>query len=185
MIEIGVHYGDYADGILHRWNGFEHYYGVDLWQHQKNYNEGANKNDDEQTRIYNSAHSKLVGKYGKERVTLIRNYSTMAVHLFKKESIDYIYIDARHDYCGCSDDLNSYFPILRCGGLFAGHDYQFASGQPDGDWGVCANGTRVEGAVKKAVLDFAKEQGVQKVYSTGEPAYASWYFLKECDKLLS
>jgi hypothetical protein len=183
MIEIGVKQGGFAHEILSRWRGFEHYYGIDLWQQQKNYNEGANVKDDEQTRFYDSASSSLRERFGKDRITLIRSYSSTAVHFFNKTSIDFIYVDARHDYCGVAEDLNNYFPILRCGGLFAGHDYQFESGQPDGDWGICANGTRVEGAVKKAVLDFAKQQGVQKVYNTGEGEYVSWYFLKECDKL--
>jgi predicted O-methyltransferase YrrM len=183
MIEIGVQRGGNADQLLQRWPGFKHYYGIDAWQQQTNYLEAANVNDNEQTQIYQTALNTLVGKYGKERITLIRNFSTQAVSLFKPKSIDFIYVDARHDYCGCAEDLNSYYPILRCGGLFAGHDYVYRTPTSGEDWGVCANGTRVEGSVKQAVLDFANQQKV-RVQSTGEPHFPSWFFFKDCDEKL-
>ena len=46
-----------------------------------------------------------------------------AVDLFQNESLDFIYIDARHDYKAVWDDLEAWFPKLRKGGLFSGHDY--------------------------------------------------------------
>jgi hypothetical protein len=103
----------------------------------------------------------------------------MAVSSFEDESIDFIYVDARHDYCGCSEDLDSYFPKLKCGGLFADHDYQYESRQKDNDWGLCANGTRVEGSVKRAVLDFARRNLIEKVFSTVDAHFSSWYFRNE------
>jgi predicted O-methyltransferase YrrM len=180
MIEIGVQQGAFADLLLSKWQDFEHYYGVDLWQEQRNYVDGTNVKDTEQEKNYNMTYTALTEKYGKARITLVRNYSTLALPLFKKKSIDFIYIDARHDYCGCSEDMINYYPILKCGGLFAGHDYQYESQQVNNDWGVCANGTRAEGAVKKAVLDFAKQKSIKRVYSTRESSFASWYFFKEC-----
>jgi predicted O-methyltransferase YrrM len=185
MIEIGVYKGRFADLLLSKWKDFEHYWGVDVWQEQKNYVDGTNAKADEQENNYNMTYTTLTGNYGKERITLVRNYSTLALPLFKKESIDFIYIDARHDYCGCTEDMTNYYPILKCGGLFAGHDFQFESKRANNDWGVCANGTRVEGAVKKAVLEFAKLKGIERVFSTGELFFPSWYFFKRCNELLS
>jgi hypothetical protein len=180
MVEIGVHGGQFADATLGKWNSFEHYYGIDVWKHQANYIDTTNAEDDQQDLLYKSTYDLLTSKFGKERITLIRNYSTMALGFFKDESIDFIYVDARHDYCGATEDIKNYFPKLKCGGIFAGHDYQFDSQQADNDWSLCANGTRIEGSVKKAVLDFAERNSVQQVFSTGEPSFCSWYFQKSC-----
>jgi predicted O-methyltransferase YrrM len=181
MIEIGVASGEYAALMLEKWKGFEHYYGIDAWENQKNYKVPANLDNEGHNKNYEITRNKLESKYGKERITLIRNYSTLAATLFKKESIDFIYVDGRHDYCGCAEDLNIYFPILICDGLFAGHDFMLKNDNPEIDWNTCANGTRVVGSVKKAVLDFAKKKSVRQVYTTGETAYASWYFFKDCN----
>ena len=37
--------------------------------------------------------------------------------------LDFVYLDARHDYQSVYEDLTSWFARLRPGGLFAGHDY--------------------------------------------------------------
>lgn len=37
-----------------------------------------------------------------------------------------VYVDARHDKCGVTEDLNKWWPKLKQGGFFAGHDMVFA-----------------------------------------------------------
>jgi hypothetical protein len=180
MIEVGVHKGQYADQLLSRWPTFTHYYGVDVWRRQTNYVDSTNLSDDDQALVYVKTFNYLTSKFGANRVTLIRSLSTEALGHFANGSIDFIYIDARHDYCGCSEDLVNYYGKLRCGGLFAGHDYQYDSMQVDNDWSVCANGSRIVGSVKQAVLDFAKRNSIRKVFSTRESAFSSWYFVKPC-----
>jgi hypothetical protein len=52
----------------------------------------------------------------------------------------------RHDYCGVAEDLEAYWPKLRSGGIFAGHDYIDAHAQAlkdtnqdwSGEGGRCA-----------------------------------------------
>ena len=46
---------------------------------------------------------------------------------FKKGAYDFVYLDARHDYKGVVADLNAYWPLLRRGGIMAGHDYIWAT----------------------------------------------------------
>ncbi len=180
MIEIGVYQGEFAELMLTKWARFDHYYGIDLWQQQKNYLDSSNADDAKRNQDYQITLSRLTKKFGQQRITLIRNFSTVAVDRFAHQSIDFIYVDARHDYCGALEDMQAYYPKLRCGGLFAGHDYQYDSGTLDDDWGVCANGSRIEGSVKKAVLEFAQLNSVPKVYNTGESRHCSWYFFKNC-----
>ncbi len=60
-----------------------------------------------------------------EKITLYKEDATVAVKNFANESIDFIYVDAVHDYCSVSNDMKTYYPVLKCGGKFAGHDYVF------------------------------------------------------------
>ena len=41
----------------------------------------------------------------------------------KKESLDFVYLDARHDFCAMIEDLEAYWPLVAPGGILAGHDY--------------------------------------------------------------
>jgi len=37
--------------------------------------------------------------------------------------LDFVYIDGDHSYEGCRDDLRIWYPLIRSGGIIAGHDY--------------------------------------------------------------
>lgn len=61
-------------------------------------------------------------------------------------SLDFVFIDADHSYEGCKRDLEAWYPKVREGGLFSGHDYD----HPDyPNWGV-----------KRAVDEFAASYGL-------------------------
>jgi len=47
----------------------------------------------------------------------------LASKLFPEEFFDFIYLDARHNYEGIKEDLHAWYPKLKQGGLFAGHDF--------------------------------------------------------------
>lgn len=44
---------------------------------------------------------------------------------FKKGSLDFVFIDASHDYESVKKDLLAWEPIVRIGGMVCGHDYHF------------------------------------------------------------
>ncbi len=126
MIEVGLRYGR-SRALLARWPNIEQYYGIDPWEQQANYMDVSNDNNNAvQDRIHRNVKMRLCRLYGKHKITIIRNYSANACKLFEPKSIDFIYLDARHDYCGITEDLNNYYPILKCDGLMGGHDYQYA-----------------------------------------------------------
>ncbi|PNH09787.1 hypothetical protein TSOC_003561, partial [Tetrabaena socialis] len=92
----------------------------------------------------------------------LRNYTSEAVGLIPG-LVDFVYVDARHDYCGVTEDLELYWPKVRSGGVMAGHDYLDAPQVMDiskQDWALCMNGSRFEGAVKGAVDDFFRRLNV-------------------------
>lgn len=97
---------------------------------------------------------------------------------------DYVYIDARHDYCAVKEDINAYWPKLRPGGILAGHDFIDAPSAmeklgPEEDWSRCEDGTLEPRAVKGAVEDFAAKEGLYIV--TTHEGFDTWLIQKPYD----
>ncbi len=83
-----------------------------------------------------------------ERFMIIPQPSEQAANIFDNNSLDFVYIDASHDYESVKQDLQLWYPKLKTNGIMAGHDY---------GW---------EG-VKQAVDEFAKEKNLNiKKYVT-------------------
>jgi predicted O-methyltransferase YrrM len=61
----------------------------------------------------------------KDIITPIKELSSKAAERYKDNSIDFIFIDAAHDYENVKKDINAWFPKLKKGGIIAGHDYWF------------------------------------------------------------
>lgn len=60
--------------------------------------------------------------YG-EAISLIVAESVAASRLFADESIDWVHLDARHDYESVKSDIAAWRPKLRPGGWLSGDDY--------------------------------------------------------------
>jgi hypothetical protein len=176
MIEIGVLHGEFANNVLKNWPSMSVYYGID-----PGYQSDAPQN---------------LALFG-NKIKLIKNFSISVESYFQPESIDFIYIDAAHDYCSVYNELNVYYLKLKCNGIIAGHDYKTAEemlnirkNKPSDQKGTglhwtgleCSNGTVVKingGGVKGAVIEFAKEKDIPKIMETNEP-WPSFYFRKKC-----
>jgi len=59
----------------------------------------------------------------KEYIIPIKKYSLTAVKQFQDENLDFVFIDASHDYNNVLADLNAWYPKVKPGGVLAGHDY--------------------------------------------------------------
>jgi len=180
-IEVGVFKGTFAAELLKTWPSFEKYYGIDPYIFQKNYKELTNLAEEQQDGVYNEALT-LLTSIGGDRVKLIRKSAIEGVKEFKDNSIDFIYLDGRHDYCAVREELDAYYPILKCNGIMAGHDFVDSLVNSVTDWRVCENGTMVNikgGGVKGAVLDFVERYNIKTLQKTAD-GWSSFYILKEC-----
>jgi hypothetical protein len=58
----------------------------------------------------------------KQYINIIQKPSAEAVTLYENNSLDFIFIDADHEMPYILEDLRSWFPKLKKGGWYAGHD---------------------------------------------------------------
>jgi predicted O-methyltransferase YrrM len=111
-------------------------------------------------------------------VELVRKTSVEAAKDIEDESLDWVYIDALHDYESGVEDIKTWYPKVRKGGVVAGHDYINVVME---DWDPKVF------AIKKAVDEFA-EQNNYKVteipddwvgWDSRVRRFPSWYFIKK------
>lgn len=93
----------------------------------------------------------------KNVINPIRMHSLNAVDLYEDNSLDFVFIDAAHDYENVKKDIIAWYPKVKSNGLFAGHDY-------DPSWD----------GVMKAVDEFINEKG----YTLSVKSELCWGFIK-------
>ncbi|CAB9500531.1 expressed unknown protein [Seminavis robusta] len=177
--EVGVQKGLLARKTLKTWKSCEEYVLIDLWGNEAGYIEPG-----PDTNAYKQAHLSNARRILKPYENITHFYvmrSTDAAKKLKKGSFDYVYIDARHDYCAVAEDIEHYWPTLRPGGIMAGHDFvdaQYAIDRlgPVEDWSKCEDGSHQPRAVRGAVEDFAKEHNLN--IKTTQEGFPTWLIQK-------
>jgi len=61
-----------------------------------------------------------------EKITLIISDSVSASRLFSDASLDWVHLDARHDYESVKADIEAWLPKVKVGGWLSGDDYDAA-----------------------------------------------------------
>ena len=89
------------------------------------------------------------------RTELIRKTSLDVVKEFSDESLDFIFLDASHDFDSVFADISSWFPKIKKGGIFMGHDW---------DHGNFPGTTK---AVKKYFVNY-------KIEAISSPSHVWW-----------
>lgn len=114
--EIGVFRGDFSEELCQA-NPDLKLYCVDPWIAYKGYE------------IFGTAHEqsyletqKRMSKYD---CTIIRKFSMDAVKDFKDESLDFVYIDANHNFQSVVNDLCEWSKKVKAGGIISGHDFNY------------------------------------------------------------
>ena len=187
--EVGVWRGFFSQRILYIFqSNLKVHYLVDLWAAQDSYADDCNTTPEKFEEAI-SATQKIVDDMGlSEKVRFLRGLSTEECDSIEDSSLDFCYIDARHDYLGCKDDIQAYWPKLKPGGLLAGHDYMTADDCkkllvklnhfiPHQDWSRCYDGSINPSAVKGAVDEFVEANNLDLVIGT-EENWPTWAVLK-------
>jgi len=164
-VEIGVCEGEYSKVILGN-SKLSVLYSIDPWMPTDPKKWLIGKNNvplNEQEKRYGDVINKLE-KYG-ERSRIMRMLSEEASSHFEPESLDFVYIDGNHSYEMIKLDLELWWPKVKIGGIFGGHDY--------------LNGIvrETDFGVKKAVDEFVKTTN-QDLFVNPQK-WPTWYVRKK------
>jgi len=103
-------------------------YGVDTWprmrESQKGYKEGdldKFEGDTFQAFRWNMKVAEI------DNIIPIRMMSSEASKLFEDKSLDFVFIDAEHDYNSVKTNILSWLPKIKNTGYIGGHDYEMDS----------------------------------------------------------
>lgn len=163
-LEIGTERGAYAELILREWRGSVlHMVDPFITQPMEVYCDVVNTSPFEE---FYKTWQRNMARFG-ERAVLHRKLSSEAVGDFANASLTFIHIDGNHSYANVREDLLLYWPKLKPGGLFSGHDYGDVD-RPDYQCGV-----------KKAVDEFARKFGLDLIitppgWPTDVPSWFIW-----------
>lgn len=139
MVEVGVHRGEYLSCFSNLWFG-KRIYGVDPWVNYDGSDPASIGDRQNDKRIAEKALKK------DKRVTLIQEFSSIAVNQFENASLDFVHIDANHQHDYVLADLIMWWEKVREGGYLMVHDY--ICSEPGGGWG-----SNIQPAVHKFAED--------------------------------
>lgn len=163
-VEVGVASGEFSEEILSQWNGY--LYMVDCWEHQSEdvYQDISNHKPNVMEQVFANA-VKVTQKFP-GRAGLVRKYSVQGAKFVSglHEEIGFVYIDANHAYDYVIQDLEAWYPLVKDGGVVAGHDYL------DG----LSHNTQF--GVVSAVKDFTRDKNVK--VNVIDEVWPSWWFIK-------
>jgi hypothetical protein len=149
--EIGVERGAFAKRIFDRSPAVK-LFCVDPWKAYDGYREHVPQ--ERQDQFFRETRDRLAGY----NVEYIRDYSIAAADRFKWGELDFVYIDANHEYEHVLEDVRAWAPKVRAGGIVSGHDYA--------------------GDVEKAVLEHCRQAGIPVLFVWRNDRSASWSFIQ-------
>lgn len=162
-VEVGVEKGLYSEYLLSNWN-CNLLYSIDSWTYQPDSHQDASNIDQFEQDVNYYETKKRLAKF-KKRSKIIRSYSDAASRLMGDSTLDFVYLDARHDFRSVTSDIGCWWPKVKYGGILGGHDYKDAKRRKN----------LVE--VKRAVDSFALQYNLV-VNTTLEDNLTSWYIMK-------
>lgn len=113
---------------------------------------------------YHDETVRCLARFG-ERSTIWRMFGADAAGRIPHHALDFIYLDARHDYASVLEDLEVWHDRVRPGGVLDGHDYINGTFS-DGDFGV-----------RSAVDEFFVRRGWSVGVTRADGPWLSWYVI--------
>lgn len=158
-VEVGSLCGEFARTILQKWT-LGTLVMIDPWERQPADVYQDNTNLSDWAAAYKSC--QLVQKEFEGRCFLHRAYSPVAATEYRDGELAFTYIDGNHALAAITADLNAWWPKVRLGGIFAGHDCRSQRDETQ----ICD--------VKEAVDNFCGRLDLKYHVSRGAGCYSWW-----------
>lgn len=116
--EIGVKEGRCISYLLDKFPQLR-MYAVDPWIKQPG---GA---EDYLEWDFNAIYTEYLNRtyINRDRIIELKDFSVNAAEKVPDDSLDFVFIDAQHDYESVRQDILTWLPKVMLGGIIAGHDY--------------------------------------------------------------
>ncbi len=127
--EIGVYKGEFSKKICRA--GLK-LYAIDPWRIYKDY---GNPRGQKRLDVQYEHTKRVLAPY--PDCTIVRKTSMEAVTDFADGSLDFVYIDANHEFRYIAEDLSEWTKKVKRGGIVSGHDYFYTkTGTGEVNWHV-------------------------------------------------
>jgi hypothetical protein len=153
-VEIGVCLGATTNVLLSKIPNIKKIYAVDNYPSFIDWN-GGDINEERQELMKQYAKN-LLTPFGDRVEFCYESSLEFASHIMKEECFDFVFIDGDHSEEASYRDFTNFYPLIKKGGIFAGHDIVLPE-------------------VKKSLEKFLGEN-FSKVVTVGNNA---WYIIKE------
>jgi len=167
-VEVGVAGGKMSKFICESCPDIK-LYSVDAWTL---FPDAIGYTQEKMDKLYEKTKSKL-SYFSNNQI--VRAWSMDAVKQFKNNSLDFVYIDAAHDYKNVYQDIREWSKKVRKGGLVCGDDYIFPEDLPKDN--EAFNNSKY--AVKKAVIDWVKVNNIKSLFVLTKGMIPNWFYVKE------
>ena len=168
-VEVGVDRGEFSE-VLCKDNPNLHLYSVDPWSPGA-YEEGNPYKSKQE--YFEGCYQETVKRLASYNCTIIRKTSMDALKDFEDNSLDFVYIDANHDFLNFTMDLHYWMKKVRLGGIISGHDYAYFSYSKFNH-------------VKRALIAYARCYRMIPVFAVmyankglKRDRYRSWFWVKQ------
>jgi hypothetical protein len=151
-VEVGVCLAHTTEAYAKGIKNLKKLYAVDNYPTFVDW-DGSDWNKDRQDLMKKAAKEKMLAY--KDKVEFLHVSSEEFVKTIEDESLDFVFIDGDHSFEAALKDFQNYYPKVKTGGIFGGHDIQLDS-------------------VRNALTYFLKEKSNEVIGVTN----SAWYLRK-------
>ena len=151
-VEVGVCLAHTTEAFAKGIKNLKKLYAVDNYPTFVDW-DGSDWNKDRQDLMKKAAQEKMLAH--KDKVEFLHVSSEEFVKTIEDESLDFVFIDGDHSFEAALKDFQNYYPKVKKGGIFGGHDIQLDS-------------------VRNALTHFLKEISKEVI----DVANSAWYLRK-------
>jgi hypothetical protein len=151
-VEVGVCLAHTTEAYAKGIKNLKKLYAVDNYPTFVDW-DGSDWNKDRQDLMKKAAQEKMLAY--KDKVEFLHVSSEEFVKTIEDESLDFVFIDGDHSFEAALKDFQNYYPKVKTGGIFGGHDIQLDS-------------------VRNALTYFLKEKSNEVIGVTN----SAWYLRK-------